>query len=137
MSVPPIASPLSQLGRAPFSFYPPIVGVEHNEWIFRRATWNEIEVINTKTSQELAIPRHFVGEVSLVGEPVVIVDCSHLVQLDTSGLDSLRQLHKAVLFRGGTLHLENLHEQPQGLIERSGFATELRANLPSPEVAAA
>ncbi|MBZ5601875.1 MAG: hypothetical protein LAO79_06185 [Acidobacteriia bacterium] len=73
MSVPPIASPLSQLGRAPFSFYPPIVGVEHNEWIFRRATWNEIEVINTKTSEELAIPRHFVGEVSLIGEPVLIV----------------------------------------------------------------
>lgn len=70
-------------------------------------------------------------------EPVVIIDCSHLVQLDTSGLDSLRQLHKAVLMRGGTLHLENLHEQPQGLIERSGFAAELRANIPSPEVAAA
>jgi hypothetical protein len=29
--------------------------------------------------------------------------------------------------RGGTLHLENLHEQPLGLIERSGFATELAA----------
>jgi SulP family sulfate permease len=69
-------------------------------------------------------------------EPVVIVDCSHLVQLDTSGLDSLRQLHKAVLARGGTLHLENLHEQPLGLLRRSGFAEELAANLPSPEVAA-
>jgi SulP family sulfate permease len=70
-------------------------------------------------------------------QPVVIVDCKHLVQLDTSGLDSLRQLHKAVLLRGGTLHLENLHEQPKSLIERSGFAGELAANLPSPEVAAA
>jgi SulP family sulfate permease len=70
-------------------------------------------------------------------EPVVIVDCKHLVQLDTSGLDALRQLHKAALVRGGTLHLENLHEQPQGLIERSGFGAELRANIPSPEVAAA
>ena len=70
-------------------------------------------------------------------EPVVIIDCSHLVQLDTSGLDSLRQLHKAVLARDGTLHIENLHEQPKGLIERSGFAAELAANLPSPEVSAA
>ena len=70
-------------------------------------------------------------------EPVVILDCSHLVQLDTSGLDSLRQLHKAVLARGGTLHLENLHEQPQSLVARSGFAAELAANRTSPEVAVA
>src|SRR5207237_791824 len=70
-------------------------------------------------------------------EPVVILDASHLVHLDTSGLDSLRQLHKAVLLRGGTLHLENLHEQPREVIERSGFGAEVRANLPSPEVAAA
>jgi sulfate permease, SulP family len=70
------------------------------------------------------------------GEPVVIVDCSHLVQLDTSGLDSLRQLHKAALARGGTLHLENLHEQPGEVVARSGFAAELAANRPSPEVAA-
>jgi SulP family sulfate permease len=70
-------------------------------------------------------------------EPVVILDALHLVHLDTSGLDSLRQLHKAVLIRSGTLHLENLHEQPQEVIERSGFGAEVRANIPSPEVAAA
>ncbi len=69
-------------------------------------------------------------------EPVVILDCEHLVQLDTSGLDSLRQLHKAALMRGGTLHIENLHVQPRGVIERSGFAAELASNRPSPEVAA-
>ncbi len=73
VSVPPIASPLSELGSSPFSFYPPIVNIEHNEWIFRRATWSEIQVINTKTAEELAIPRHFVGEVSLIAEPVIIV----------------------------------------------------------------
>jgi SulP family sulfate permease len=68
-------------------------------------------------------------------QPVVILDCAHLVHLDTSGLDSLRQLHKAVLLRGGTLHLEGLHEQPQEVIDRSGFGAELRANIASPEVA--
>jgi hypothetical protein len=73
VSVPPITSPLGQLGSSPFSFYPPIVHIEHNEWIFRRATWSEIQVMNTKTSEVLSIPRHFVGEVSLIGEPVVIV----------------------------------------------------------------
>jgi SulP family sulfate permease len=51
----------------------------------------------------------------------LILDCSHLVHLDTSGLDSLRQLHKAVLLRGGTLQLDKLHEQPREVIERAGF----------------
>jgi sulfate permease, SulP family len=69
-------------------------------------------------------------------QPVVILDALHLVHLDTSGLDSLRQLHKAVLLRDGTLHFENLHEQPREVIERSGFGTEVASNLPSPEVAA-
>jgi SulP family sulfate permease len=67
-------------------------------------------------------------------EPVVVLDALQLVHLDTSGLDALRQLHKVVLLRGGTLHFENLQEQPAEVVERSGFGTELVANQPSPEV---
>jgi len=69
-------------------------------------------------------------------QPVVILDALHLVHLDTSGLDSLRQLHKVVLLRGGTLHLENLQQQPREVIERAGFAAELAQNRASEEVAA-
>jgi SulP family sulfate permease len=68
-------------------------------------------------------------------EPVVVLDALQLVHLDTSGLDALRQLHKTVLLRGGTLHLENLQEQPREVIERAGFGDELRRNAASPEVA--
>jgi sulfate permease, SulP family len=68
-------------------------------------------------------------------EPVVVLDALHLVHIDTSGLDALRQVHKVVLVRGGTLHMENLQDDPRGVIERSGFAAELAANLASPEVA--
>jgi SulP family sulfate permease len=68
-------------------------------------------------------------------EPVVVLDALHLVHLDTSGLDSLRQLHKAVLLKRGTLHVENLHEQPREVIERAGFAGELAHNQASAEVA--
>jgi SulP family sulfate permease len=68
--------------------------------------------------------------------PVVVLDALQLVHLDTSGLDSLRQLHKAVLQRCGTLHIENLQPQPREVIERSGFGAELAANMPSPMVAA-
>jgi len=67
--------------------------------------------------------------------PVVVLDALQLVHLDTSGLDSLRQLHKVVLLRGGTLHIENLQDQPREVIERAGFAGELAHNQASLEVA--
>jgi SulP family sulfate permease len=66
----------------------------------------------------------------------VVLDALHLVHLDTSGLDALRQLHKAILLREGTLRIENLHDQPREVIERAGFATELAQHLASEEVAA-
>jgi hypothetical protein len=70
--VPPIPAPFDQLGSLRFSFYPPIASLEHNEWIFRSATWDEVRVVNTKTADEIWVPRRFIGAVSL-GEPVVIV----------------------------------------------------------------
>ncbi|MGA3186206.1 MAG: hypothetical protein ABSF22_03780 [Bryobacteraceae bacterium] len=73
MPGPPIPASFEGLGRRPFSFYPPIVNVEHNEWILRRADWTEFQVINTKTKAELSVPRRFVGEGALVEEPVMIV----------------------------------------------------------------
>lgn len=66
-------APLDQLGRRPFSFYPAIVGIEHNEWVFRRATWTEVEVTNTKTFEHIWIPRRFLGEVAAIEEPFTIV----------------------------------------------------------------
>ena len=64
MSVPPVPPPLEELGQRPFSFYPPIVGIEHNEWTYRKATWSEILVVNRKSGLE---------ELSSVEEPVAIV----------------------------------------------------------------
>jgi len=71
--VPQIPTPLEQLGNRPFSFYPAIVNVEHNEWIFRRSDYDEIRVLNTKSNDELWIPRRFLTGVSSIEEPVVIV----------------------------------------------------------------
>ncbi|MBI1785999.1 MAG: hypothetical protein HYR60_00330 [Acidobacteria bacterium] len=73
MSLPPIPPALDQLGGRPFSFYPAILHIEHNEWIYRKATWSEILVENAKTHQELWIPRRFLGEVSRIDDPVTIV----------------------------------------------------------------
>jgi sulfate permease, SulP family len=65
----------------------------------------------------------------------VVLDAVHLVHLDTSGLDALRQLHKAVLLKGGSLRIANLHEQPGEVIARAGFAAELEGTLPDPGAA--
>lgn len=73
MPAPPIPPPLDQIGPRPFSFYPAIIGIEHNEWIYRKATWSEILVFNQAANLEIWIPRRFIGEVSRIDEPVVIV----------------------------------------------------------------
>lgn len=73
MSIPPIPPPLEHLGVRSFSFYPAILNIEHNEWLFRKATWSEILVHNVKTNEELWIPRRFLGEISSVEDPVLIV----------------------------------------------------------------
>ncbi|WP_439517684.1 SulP family inorganic anion transporter [Hydrogenophaga sp.] len=67
-----------------------------------------------------------VAEVERSPEPInVMLDASHMISLDTTGLDALEQLHKAVYKRGGQLGMVGLHEQPRSLIERSGFAQRL------------
>lgn len=71
--MPPVPPPIEQLGLRPFSFYPAVVNVEHNEWIYGRATWSEILVVNAKTRQEVWMPRRFLGEISSIEDPVVIV----------------------------------------------------------------
>src|SRR6185295_20218504 len=73
MSIPPIPPPLEHLGaNRPFSFYPAILNIEHNEWLFLRSTWSEILVVNSKSKEELWIPRRFLGEISRIEDPVVI-----------------------------------------------------------------
>ena len=73
MAVPPAPPPLEQLGPRPFSFYPPIANIVHNEWLYQRATWSEILIRNTKTAEEIWVPRRLLGEISRIEEPVMIV----------------------------------------------------------------
>jgi hypothetical protein len=72
MSAPPIPPPYEHLGHRAFSFYPAIVGIEHNEWRYKRATWSEVLVVNTKTGYELWVPRRVLGELAKIEEPVMI-----------------------------------------------------------------
>jgi hypothetical protein len=72
MASPP-TPPLDSLKGRAFSFYPPILNVEHNEWRFVKATWSEILVTNARSGDAIWIPRRFLGEISRIDEPVVIV----------------------------------------------------------------
>src|SRR5580704_6020800 len=69
---PLIPTPFDQIGRRRFSFYPAIVGIEHNEWTLRRITSSEVQVANTKSAEEIWIPRRFLGEVSVIEDPFLI-----------------------------------------------------------------
>jgi hypothetical protein len=72
MSAPP-SPPTDELRERPFSFYPPILRIEHNEWRLKEATWSEMLVKNTKTGLEVGVPRRYFGQLSSVEEPVMIV----------------------------------------------------------------
>ena len=73
MAAPPLPPRLEALGERQFSFYPPIVNIDHNEWTYKDANWSEVLVHNTKSDLELWIPRAYVGEISKIDEPVMIV----------------------------------------------------------------
>lgn len=71
--MPPLPPEYQDLQERPFSFYPAILGVEHNEWRLLEATWSEMMVRNTRQPLEVAIPRSYFAELSQVEEPVIIV----------------------------------------------------------------
>lgn len=81
MASPPIPPSLDHLASRPFSFYPPIVNVEHNEWLFRKATWSEIQVVNCRSGEEIWISRRFIGEVSRIEDPVLIVGLNRELEI--------------------------------------------------------
>ena len=56
---------------------------------------------------------------------VIRLDVQSLQSLDTSGLDVLEQLHKAIVLRGWRLVLAGLNAQPKAVMERAGFLRKI------------
>ena len=110
MSVPPVPPPVEHLGHRAFSFYPAIVGIEHNEWRYKKATWSEVLVVNTKTENELWVPRRFMGELAKIEEPVMIWG-----------------LTKELELKAGTIvpHVRRVIEMPRAVNEGPRGPTEL------------
>lgn len=62
------------------------------------------------------------------GTLVLILDLHQVVNLDTTGLDTLEALQRMLGKRGGCLILAGLNAQPGSLVSRSGFAEEVGAD---------
>jgi len=65
--------------------------VEHNEWLFQKATWSEILVVNRKSGAEVWLSRRFVGEVSRVNDPVLIVGLNRELEFKAGGVWPLQR----------------------------------------------
>jgi hypothetical protein len=76
MSIAPLPTPLEHLGGRRFAFYPAIRNIEHNEWLYRHATWSECIVANMRTGEEFWIPRQFLGDVSYTDDGLMVVALS-------------------------------------------------------------
>jgi hypothetical protein len=111
MASPPIPPSLEHLIARPFSFYPPIVNVEHNEWLFRKATWSEIQVLNCRSGAEVWISRRYVGEVARIEDPVLIVGLSRELELKSGMIVPYqRRILEMPVAVGGPVPIGNRNE---------------------------
>ena len=86
MAESPGTAEFEELGDRLFSFFPPILNIEHNEWHLKKAEWSEVLVENPKMGVELWVPRTWIGEISKVDEPHVIVGLKREVEYKAGGL---------------------------------------------------
>ena len=68
---------------------------------------------------------------------VMILDLHKVINIDTTGMDTLGVLRKTIARRGGTLVLCDVNDQPLSLIRRSGFLAKLGADNLQPDLPAA
>ncbi len=69
----PLPALLEHLTGRRFSFNPPILNIEDNSWLYRRASWNEIVVTNGESGEDICVPRRFLGEVAEAEDLLLIV----------------------------------------------------------------
>ena len=73
----------------------------------------------------------------LPGTRCVVLGMDRLLLMDSSGLEALRQLHRALQRQGVGLRLAEVAEQPLSLLRRSGFEQALGVDSVMPTVAQA
>jgi SulP family sulfate permease len=118
-------------------------------FIYRMSTLFRIET-HDASSDEVRVVRLYgalffgaVAKVEAVGQALpptvraVVLEAHRLISMDTSGLDALEQLHRALARQGVRLLLCDLNEQPRSLIHRSGFERVIGVENVLPDLAAA
>jgi len=122
-------------------------------FIYRMSTLFRVEPHEASTAQVRVVRLYgslFFGAVAKLehlgvdpapGTKAVVLEADRLISMDTSGLDALEQLHRALERQGIRLLLCDLNDQPRSLIKRSGFeevlgVSNLCADLPSALAAA-
>lgn len=121
-STPPaLPPPFDRVGDRPFSFYPPIVHIPHNEWLVKEATWSEVLVVNVKSHEQLWLPRQYVGDLSRTDEPVMIVGLKRELEFKAGGVWP---------------HVKRVIEMPRGLSSVPPPAANAEPIKPPPGVSA-
>ena len=54
-------------------------------------------------------------------DDIVVLELHQVINLDTTGLDALRSVHRMLQRRGGRLLIADPNEQPLSLMQRSGY----------------
>jgi len=67
---------LEQYAGRSFAFQPAVGNIERNEWTYLKHTWSEVLVRNTESGKEFWVPRSYLGELSGVDDPVMVVALS-------------------------------------------------------------
>jgi SulP family sulfate permease len=67
----------------------------------------------------------------------LILDTQTMIQLDSTGLDALENLHGKLAKQGATLMLSGLHGQAKDTLQRTGFMERLGADNTFPNIIAA
>jgi SulP family sulfate permease len=84
--------------------------------------------------EALSDPARFAGTLA---PRVIILDCTLLLSLDTTGLEALDALRRQLARRGGALIVAGATEQPLSLLQRSGFVERIGADNLVADLAAA
>jgi hypothetical protein len=74
-----------------FAFHPPIRNIRHNVWALRRATGPELLIVHLRSGVEFAIQRSFVGALSHIEDPVIVVALRREMHYVFGGLVPVRR----------------------------------------------
>lgn len=87
MSAPLVPSPLDYVGHRHFALYPAVANMEPNEWLLGISSWSEVQVVNSRTGDQMWIPRQYIGGVSDRYDSVLVVELTKELELRSGNLE--------------------------------------------------